>query len=72
MVNIYIEARVAQLRMAALERDLERQQRVQAALAHHQGSPQPAGRYGRLRRWMHRCMSAWAAYLNLGYVAERS
>ncbi len=40
MVNIYVVERVAPLRMVALERDLARQQRVQAALAHHQGSPQ--------------------------------
>ncbi len=73
MVNSYIEERVAQMRMAALERDLARQQRVQAALAHHQGSStQPTGRYGRLMRRVHRRMLAWAAHLNPGHAAERS
>ncbi len=73
MVNIYIEERVAQMRMVALERDLVRQQRVQAALAHDQGSSrQPTGQYGRVMRWVHRRMPAWAAYLHRGHAADRS
>jgi hypothetical protein len=58
MVNIYVEERVAQVRMAALERYLVHQQCVQAALAHHGSSTQPTGRYGRLMRWCIRRMPA--------------
>ncbi len=61
MVNIYVEERVARMRMAALERDLARQQRVLVASA---TSTATQGWSSRSMRWLRYRLPAWTTQWN--------
>ncbi len=73
MMNVYVDERLAQLHAAALDRELDHQQRVQVALASRRGSNTETNEwYGRAMRWLTGRLPAWPNPLDPVQGAERS
>jgi hypothetical protein len=73
MLSIYLGEHTVQQHAATLDRELARQQRVQLALVHPQGtSTETTGRPARMLGWLHLSMQAWGRRLNTVQAEDHS